>query len=155
MPADALPELPSETSRSLRVGAPTPATIATTGDFTTVYGDVPDAAASRVQYLLDVASSRLTVKLPGLEARIASDPNLARLAKDVVVQAAIRQFDPTKAATQFSQTAGPFSMNLNTGARVNRGWFYDDELELLTQAMNGDVGLGFGTIRLGLSDWTA
>lgn len=123
-------------------------------DFTSVYGTPPAAQAeATVQYLLDVASARLSVKLPDLEARVADNADLALLAKDVVVQAVIRQFDPTRAAVQFSQAAGPFSMNVNTGARVNRGWFYDDELALLAGAMQTSTSSGLGTIKLGLPDW--
>lgn len=123
-------------------------------DFTTIYGPVPAAGADRAQYFLDAASARLSLKLPGLSDRVVDDPNVALIARDIIVQAAIRQFDPARAATQFSQSAGPFSQTINTGARVNRGWFYDDELSLLEGALTGASGLRAGTIKLGAASWT-
>jgi hypothetical protein len=65
-------------------------------DFTTIYGPVPAAGADRAQYFLDAASARLSLKLPGLSDRALDDPNVALIARDIIVQAAIRQFDPAR-----------------------------------------------------------
>lgn len=131
------------------------------------YADKDDVAAAyegnldtvnegRVQYMLDVALARLNKLIPTLSERTATDTDLLILAKDVVVQAVLRQIrNPSPEFVQQTQSAGPFGLSVNTGSgnsRGSRGLFYDEELELLREF---GTGSRMGTIKLGLSDWSA
>lgn len=115
------------------------------------FAQVPDG---RVQFLLDVAVSRLNKKIPGLAERMAADVDLRVLAKNTVVQAVLRQlYNPRSELVQQSQSAGPYSVSMNTGSgnsRGNRGLFYEEELDDLREVVSGQR---MGTIHLGLSDW--
>lgn len=119
-------------------------------------GDLSQVNEGRVQYLLDVALARLNKLVPRLPERMATDIDLRVLAKDVVVQAVLRQVrNPSPEFVQQSQSAGPFALSVNTGtgnSRGNRGLFYEEELELLREH---GTGQRMGTIHLGLSDWGA
>lgn len=116
--------------------------------------EIPEGsrAEEKVQWYLDVASARLSALVVGIEDRLAEgDPNFLMLVRDVVVQAVLRQFDHTYAAQQVSQSAGPYTLNINTASRVNRGWFYEDELALLRGVSKG---FSLGTIKLKMPDWS-
>lgn len=129
-------------------------------DVETAYGGSLPGTEGRVTYLLNLAIARLRLLLPALEDATENDPDLALLAKDVVVQAVIRRLplgDGSQQVQSQTQSAGPWSTTVRyTEDRSET--FSDDDLDLLRDALSRlDVGastIGVGTIRLGRPDWT-
>lgn len=139
--------------------------IATKTDLVNGYeGNLDAVNEGRVQYLLDTALARLRKMIPDLVGRIGEsgqpgyDEDLHALARDVVVQAVLRQIrNPSPEYTQESQTAGPFSHSYSTGSgtgRGSRGLFYTEELDLLRAPVAAVAG-GASTAFLPLSYWGA
>lgn len=134
-----------------------PLTYVTITDLANAYeGDLGSAPSNRVKYLLEVAVARLNKLVPGLDTRMTTDPDLVVLARDVVVQAVLRQLrNPSPEFVQQTQSAGPYSVSTNMGSgntRGNRGLFYQEELDLLIPVITGQRT---GTILQGLSYWGA
>lgn len=137
--------------------------IATKIDLVNGYeGNLDAVNEGRVQYLLDTALARLRKLIPDLVDRIGADgtydEDLHVLARDIVVQAVLRQIrNPSPEYVQETQTAGPFSHSYNTGSgngRGSRGLFYTEELDLLRAPSAGIAG-GASTIFQPLSYWGA
>jgi hypothetical protein len=121
-------------------------------DVETAYeGSLPVGSEARVQYLLDVVSSRLRLLLPTLEDRMADDVDLTLMAKDIVVQAVIRRLPGSQQQVQSTtQSAGPWSVT-NRYTTDASETFTDDDLTLLGGAT---AGTRVGTIKLGWPDWS-
>lgn len=135
------------------------ANFATLADVETEYGgsSLP-GSTERTNSLLAVASTRLRLLVPGLAE--STDPDLAVLARDIVVQAVIRRLplgSDSQAVQSETQTAGPWQFTRRY-TEDRSGTFPDDDLELLRQALNRSVADPLqtvaGTIRLGRPDWT-
>lgn len=113
----------------------------------------PLPSEDRAQSALDVVSARLRLLIPDLEARIAESDStdLAILARDVVIQAAVRKLTPSGGpeAQSTTQQAGPWSTTVRF-RQDKSGIFPDADLDLLR---GGTGSLGFGTIKLGRPDW--
>lgn len=90
---------------------------ATVADLTALWRVPTDAEAARAEALLPVISARLRVeaRIVGrdLDEMIAADPDLAAVAKSVTVDIAARTLltaTEGEPVSQFSQTAGPYSV---------------------------------------------
>jgi hypothetical protein len=114
-----------------------------------------------IQLRLAVVEARLRLLIPDLEARIETaelllvgdqQNDLAVLARDVVVQAAIRKLTNTSGpeAQSTTQQAGPFATTVRY-RQDKSGTFPDDDLDLLRGGTGGTGSIG--TIKLGAVDW--
>lgn len=96
-------------------------------------GDALPASDQRVDYLLRIASARLTALKPALPQWIADDKVDPDLACDMVVRAVLDQLRNPEGAATVSQAAGPFNVNTSYGSPSNgpAGLFRTADLALL------------------------
>lgn len=88
---------------------------------------IPPEQEEWITTLVSDANLLLSRRISDLKTRIASDPELAELARIVVVNSVIRVISNPTNVTQ--ETIGPFSYSRPAGQNV---WFRDDELAMLS-----------------------
>lgn len=97
-------------------------------------GDIA-AASTRVSYLLDTVSARLTATIPALPRWIDEGRVDAQLARSVVVEAVLRQLRNPDGTVTKSQSVDGFSVSASYGRNVPTvGLFEAAELALLRPA---------------------
>lgn len=132
--------------------APPPADFATHEDVVSRWRPFRDNAEQAVatERLAD-ASALLRLLIPDLATRAAADPDVARVAKSLVVEVVRRYLRNPEGAKQLQQTIGPRNLGLTFDGEKPSGIFFaEDELKVLQPGAAESGGKIFGTTFVGL-----